>query len=174
MDGVESGVDKGSRIESEGVAPSLRAVMSRFPTGVTIVAAHDADGSPIGLTVNSFTSVSLDPPLVLVCINRRANSHDPLLAGGGFTVSILSGAQADVATRFAQSPSEGRFEGVEWSPAPSGKPVVAGCAAWLDCSIHSVVEAGDHTVILGHAEAADWTDQPALLFHRGVLGPVGE
>jgi flavin-dependent trigonelline monooxygenase, reductase component len=173
VDGLESGVDKGSRVEGEGGELSFRTVMSCFPTGVTVVATRDADGSPLGLTVNSFTSVSLDPPLVLVCINRHSNSHDSLLAGRGFTVSILSGAQVDTATRFAQRPSEGRFEGVAWLPAPSGNPVLAECAAWLDCSIHEVVRAGDHTIILGKAEAADWTDQPALLFHRGLLGPVG-
>ena len=173
MNGVERGLKKGSRSESESVELSFRTVLSCFPTGVTIVATRGPDGSPVGLTVNSFTSVSLDPPLVLVCINRHANSHDPLLAAPGFTVSILSGAQVDLATRFAMRPSEGRFEGVAWSPAPSGNPVLTGCAAWLDCSIHEVVNAGDHTIILGKTEAAGWTDQPALLFHRGLLGPVG-
>jgi 3-hydroxy-9,10-secoandrosta-1,3,5(10)-triene-9,17-dione monooxygenase reductase component len=97
-----------------------------------------------------------------------------LLAARGFTVSILSGAQADIASRFAKRPSEGRFAGIEWSPAPSENPVLAGCAAWLDCEVHEVVSAGDHTIILGRVVAADWTDEPALLFHRGNLGPVGE
>lgn len=168
-----SGAERGAPAWSESAELSFRTVMSCFPTGVTVVATRDAGGQPLGLTVNSFTSVSLDPPLVLVCINRHANSHDPLLAGRGFTVSILSGAQADVAARFAKRPSEGRFDGVAWRPAPSGNPVLAGCAAWLDCSVHEVVNAGDHTLILGKAEAAEWTDQPALLFHRGLLGPVG-
>jgi flavin reductase (DIM6/NTAB) family NADH-FMN oxidoreductase RutF len=147
--------------------------MSCFPTGVTVVATRDAEGRPVGLTVNSFTSVSLDPPLVLVCINRDANTHDLLLESGGFAVSILAGTQKDVAARFASRPSEGRFDGVDWSPAPSGHPIVTRCAAWLDCAIHEVVTAGDHTIILGRAVAADWTDEPALLFHRGALGPVG-
>jgi flavin reductase (DIM6/NTAB) family NADH-FMN oxidoreductase RutF len=147
--------------------------MSCFPTGVTVVATRDAEGQPLGLTVNSFTSVSLEPPLVLVCINRDSNTHDPLLTAGGFVVSILSGPQAEVAARFATRPSEGRFDGVEWRPAPSGNPILTGCAAWLDCSIEEVVMAGDHTIILGRAVAADWTDQPSLLFHRGTLGPVG-
>ena len=166
-------MEKGARVSDESAELSLRTVMSCFPTGVTVVATRDAEGQPLGLTVNSFTSVSLDPPLVLVCINTNANSHDPLLAAGGFTVSILSGAQADIAARFATHPSEGRFDGVRWTPAPSGSPVLAECAAWLDCSIHEVVSAGDHTIVLGRADAAGWTDQPALLFHRGLLGPVG-
>jgi flavin reductase (DIM6/NTAB) family NADH-FMN oxidoreductase RutF len=153
---------------------SFRTVMSCFPTGVTVVATPDARGVPVGLTVNSFTSVSLDPPLVLVCINRHANSHGPLLAAGGFTVSILSAAQADIAARFAAGPSDGRFDAVAWRPAPSGNPLLAGCVAWLDCTVHEVVTAGDHTMVLGRATAAEWTDEPALLFHRGSFGPVGE
>jgi len=167
------GVEKGARGHSASAEISLRTVMSCFPTGVTVVGTRDAEGQPLGLTVNSFTSVSLEPPLVLICINRDANTHDPLLAAGGFTVSILSAPQAEVAARFATRPSLGRFDGVEWSPAPSGNPVLVGCAAWLDCSIHEAVTAGDHTIILGRTVAAHWTDQPALLFHRGALGPVG-
>ncbi|HUF74932.1 MAG TPA: flavin reductase family protein [Longimicrobiales bacterium] len=170
---MDRGSERAARATSEGLELSLRTVMSCFPTGVTVVATRDTDGQPLGLTVNSFTSVSLDPPLVLVCINRHANSHDPLLGAGGFTVSVLSGAQADIAARFAKWPSERRFEGIEWRPAPSGNPVLAGCAAWLDCSIYEVVTGGDHTIVLGRAEAADWSDEPALLFHRGLLGPVG-
>jgi flavin-dependent trigonelline monooxygenase, reductase component len=174
---VEKGVDRssgrGAGATSESVGLSLRTVMSCFPTGVTVVATRNFDGRPLGLTVNSFTSVSLDPPLVLVCINKDANSHDPLLAAGGFTVSILSGAQADIAARFATRPSQGRFDAIEWSPAPSGNPVLARCAAWLDCSIHEVLTAGDHTIVLGRVQGAHWTDQPALLFHRGLLGPLG-
>ncbi len=165
--------DQGDRAELTAER-SFRTVMSCFPTGVTVVAARDAEGRPLGLTVNSFTSVSLEPPLVLVCINRGANSHDPLLAAAGFTVSILSASQSDIASRFAAAPSEGRFDDVEWSPAPSGNPVLAGSAAWLDCVVHEVVTAGDHTIVLGRAVAADWTEEPALLFHRGKLGPASE
>lgn len=168
------GVEKGARGHDRGAEVSLRTVMSCFPTGVTVVATRDAEGQPLGLTVNSFTSVSLEPPLVLICINRDSNTHDSLLAAGGFVVSILAGPQAGVAARFAIRPSEGRFDGVEWSPAPSGNPILAGCAAWLDCSIHEVATGGDHTIILGRAVAAHWTDQPALLFHRGTLRSVGE
>ena len=166
-------MEKGARASQGSTELSLRTVMSCFPTGVTVVATRDGGGGPLGLTVNSFTSVSLEPPLVLVCIDRDANSHDPLLAAGGFTVSVLSGPQADIAARFATRPSEGRFEGIDWSPAPSGNPVLSGCTAWLDCSVQEVLTAGDHTIVLAEVVAADWTEEPALLFHRGVLGPVG-
>ena len=100
--------------------PSLREVMGVYPTGVTIVAGRDADGIPFGLTVNSFTSVSLDPPLVLVCIGHSSSSHDRLVSGESFCVNVLSGAQGDVAARFAREPSEGRFDDVPWAPGTTG------------------------------------------------------
>lgn len=152
---------------------ALRAVMACFPTGVTVVATRDADGGPIGLTVNSFTSVSLDPPLVLVCIDRASQSHDRLLEAGAFAVSILAAGQADVARRFASRPSAGRFHGVSWFAAPSGSPVLAGSAAWIDCDVHEVITAGDHTIVLGLARAGGASDAPVLLFHRGEMRPDG-
>ena len=152
---------------------SLRTVMSCFPTGVTVVATCDPDGLPLGLTVNSFTSVSLEPPLVLVCIRQEANTHDPLLEADGFAVNILSAHQAEIAERFARRPSEGRFEGVAWSPSPSGSPVLSGVAAWLDCSIHEVVLAGDHSVVIGRAVAGGSSAEPPLLFHLGTLRSLG-
>lgn len=159
-----------SRVEEEG--SSFRAVMACFPTGVTVVATRDAAGTPVGLTVNSFTSVSLDPPLVLVCIDRDANTHDQVVDAASFTVSILSVRQAEVAMRFAKRPSEGRFENVEWVAAPSGHPVLSDAAAWLDCVIEEVISAGDHSIVLARAVAVGLGEQPALLFHRGALGPA--
>lgn len=153
---------------------SLRTVMACFPTGVTVVATLDAQGGPIGLTVSSFTSVSLDPPLVLVCIGRATTSHDRLIASGAFAVSVLSEHQVDVARRFASQPSEGRFDGISWRRAPSGNPVIEGATAWLDCLIEEVMGAGDHSIILGRAVAWGASEAPALLFHRGALTSVGE
>ena len=144
--------------------------MARFPTGVTVVAARNAAGEPIGLTVNSFTSVSLDPPLVLICIGHGSSSHDPIIDSKGFAVSVLSADQAQVATRFATRPSEGRFDEVEWRAAPSGHPVIEGAAAWLDCVIDDIVTAGDHSIILARTTALGASDMPALVFHRGEMG----
>ena len=151
---------------------TLRSVMACFPTGVTVVTTRDAQGAPMGLTVNAFTSVSLEPPLVLICIGRSAGSHDRLLASGAFAVSMLSEGQADIARRFARQPSDGRFEGVTWWQTPSGNPVIEGVTAWLDCSIEEVMEAGDHTIILGRPQSCGSSDTPALLFHRGALTSV--
>ncbi len=143
--------------------------MAAWPTGVTIVAARDEGGEPFGLTVNSFTSVSLDPPLVLVCIGHASTSHDRLVSAKHFAVSLLSGDQDALAWRFAQEPSEGRFEHVPWTPGPSGAPVLEGAVAWLDCASHEVLQGGDHSIVVGRVTNADVTDGPALLFFRGRL-----
>ncbi|MEM7414238.1 MAG: flavin reductase family protein [Gemmatimonadota bacterium] len=147
--------------------PTLRQVMGSYPTGVTIVSALDSDGEPFGLTVNSFTSLSLDPPLVLVCVGHTSRSHDRLVTGQHFSVNMLASDQGDVAMRFAKDPSEGRFDRVEWSPAESGSPFFRGATAALDCSVHSVLDGGDHSILVGRVDGVALTDRPALIYHRG-------
>lgn len=149
--------------------PSLREVMAGFPTGVTIVAACDDTGVPYGLTVNSFTSVSLEPPLVLVCIDHSSSSHDRLVTAGTFTVNILSGDQEAVAKRFSSDPSESRFDEVAWRPGPAGDPLLVDGVAWLGCSLDRALGAGDHTILVGRVETAGASDRHALLFHRGRM-----
>jgi flavin reductase (DIM6/NTAB) family NADH-FMN oxidoreductase RutF len=148
--------------------------MSRFPTGVTVVAAMGPQGLPFGLTVNSFTSVSLDPPLVLVCIDRGAASHDPLMDAPHFTVNVLASGQSDVASRFASEPTQGRFDAVVWHESTHGAPLVEGASAWLECSLHAMHEAGDHTILVGRVQSADAREGSALVFHRGRYGSTGE
>ena len=149
---------------------TLRAVMSRFPTGVTVVAAVDAQGAPFGFTVNSFTSVSLDPPLVLVCVDINSSSHAPLMAADHFTVNILGADQSHVADRFASEPSDGRFEAVAWGPSEHGAPLIEGASAWLECSRHEVLPGGDHSILLGRVESVGEVEGAELLFHRGGYG----
>lgn len=152
----------------------FRRVMSHFPTGVTVVAARDGDGEPYGLTVNSFTSVSLDPPLILVCIDHDSSSHDRLLEARTFTVSVLAADQAHIAARFSSTPSAERFRDLVWKGGPTGDPVVEGAAACLACSLRETHTAGDHTIVVGHVEAMDARDVDALVFYRrryGVVAP---
>jgi flavin reductase (DIM6/NTAB) family NADH-FMN oxidoreductase RutF len=151
---------------------TFRRMMGRFPTGVTVVAARNVDGEPYGLTVNSFTSVSLDPPLVLVCIDRKANSHDPLLASDTFAVSILAAHQADIAARFADAPSDERFHDLPWEAGPNGDPILEGAAAWVACSVWESHGAGDHTILVGRVESLGEGDADALVFHRSRYGTV--
>ena len=155
-------------------ARSFRQVMGRFPTGVTVVTARDGEGAPVGLTVNAFTSVSLDPPLVLVCIDHASGSHDRLLSAGSFAVNILSAAQGAVARRFASKPSMGRFEGIAWQPGPGGAPVLEGVSAWLECTREVAHQAGDHTILLGRVDAAGVGTPDALAFYGGAFTAVRE
>ena len=152
---------------------SLREVMSSYPTGVTIVAAREGDGEPFGLTVNSFTSLSLDPPLVLVCIGDSSTSHDRLIASDAFSVSLLAGDQGAIAGRFATDPSEGRFDEIDWEAGSLGAPIIAGSLASLECSRFDVLDGGDHSILIGRVEHAAVTERDALVYHRGRLSSLG-
>jgi flavin reductase (DIM6/NTAB) family NADH-FMN oxidoreductase RutF len=151
----------------------FKSVMGRFPTGVTVVAARDRDGEPCGLTVSSFASVSLVPPLVLVCIDRAATSHDRIVEAGGFGISILASTQTAVAERFAVEPAEGRFDDVAWNPSETGHPIIEGAAAWIDCEIHEVVPGGDHSILIGRAVAEGVGGANSMVYHRGAFGSAG-
>ena len=160
-------------MDDRSTRPTLREVMAGFPTGVTVVAASDDTGAPYGLTVNSFTSVSLDPPLVLVCIGHSSSSHDRLVEADTFVVNILASNQASTAVRFASEPSEGRFEEVAWSVGPTGDPVLDGTVAWLACTVTEVLTGGDHSILLGKVDGSWTSERPALVFHRGRLTSTG-
>lgn len=147
--------------------PTLREVMGSYPTGVTIVSTVDHAGDPVGLTVNSFTSLSLDPPLVLVCIGRTSRSHDRLVDGSHFSVNVLSADQSGLAIRFATDPAEGRFDEVDWHRGPSGSPIFREATATLECAVHSVLDGGDHSILVGRVDAAVLSERPALTYCRG-------
>ena len=152
---------------------SLREVMSSYPTGVTIVAAQEGEGEPFGLTVNSFTSLSLDPPLVLVCIGHSSVSHDRLIASDAFSVSLLAGDQGAIAGRFARDPSEGRFDEIEWEAGSLGAPLIRGSMAWLECARYDVLAGGDHSILVGRVEHSVVTGRDALVYQRGRLSSLG-
>jgi flavin reductase len=143
-----------SRIASGRTA--LRSVLGRFATGVTVVTAHG--GMPCGMTANAFTSVSLDPPLILVCVDRSAAIYKTVLSAGSFGVSMLSARQEHVARYFADhSRPRGaeEFSTVEWSPGPStGAPILHGALAWLDCALVNSYDGGDHEIFIGSVQAS--------------------
>jgi flavin reductase (DIM6/NTAB) family NADH-FMN oxidoreductase RutF len=128
---------------------AFRAAMRRFPTGVTIVTTL-ADGVPYGFTANAFTSVSLDPPMVLICVNREASAHPMIARSSIFCVNILAAGQAEVAKLFADhSRRTDRFAGIATRPAATGSPVIDGCLAYVDCRLAEEHTAGTHTVFIG-------------------------
>lgn len=163
---------------STGVHPSLwfRRVLGHFPTGVVIVTAIH-DGSPVGMSIGSFTSVSLEPPLVAILPAKTSMSWPNIAAAGAFCVNILNAGQEALCRTFATSGVD-KFAGVSWRAAPTGSPVLAGALAWLDCSMEQVVEAGDHYIALGRVTALDvgdeHEDQSAgpLVFFQGGYGTV--
>lgn len=159
-----------ARAKTDGPAAdpvSLRRVCGAFPTGVAIVSTRDADGAPCGLTVNSFTSVSLDPPLVLWSLNRHSPSLPHFDAAEAYTISILAHDQAHLAQRFS-TPVANKFEGVPHDVCEKGVPIVQGCLGYLECRPWSRVEAGDHVVFIWHVEHARMLSlQSPLAFHGG-------
>ncbi len=145
---------------------ALRNAFGAFLTGVTVVTTRNAAGDPIGFTANSFTSVSLDPPLLLVCLAKTSRNFDAMTGSTGFAVNILSEAQKDVSNTFAR-PVEDRFAAVSWRDGPHGSPIFADVSAWFDCSTHQVVEAGDHVILIGRVEAFEDTGLAGLGYARG-------
>jgi len=130
-------------------AAEFRSACGLFASGVTVVTRRLPDDSPYGMTVSSFTSVSLDPPLVLVCIDRGARFLGELSHDEPFAVNILSERQQHIAARFANRDEEDRFAGVEWAPGWNGVPLVAGVVVTFACSLHRTFPSGDHVILIG-------------------------
>jgi len=153
---------------------ALRNAFGAFMTGVTVVTTHDQDGNPLGFTANSFTSVSLDPPLVLVCLANSSSNYDAFNSAAGFAVNVLAEDQKEVSNTFAR-PVEDRFAAVTWKNGPQGSPVFDGVSAWFDCSMFNRVEAGDHLILIGEVKAFENNTHPGLGYARGAyVTPAAE
>ena len=148
----------------------FRRILGHWGSGVAVVATHPPGARPWGLTANAFASVSLDPPLVLVCVDVRADTHDGLHVAGAFAVSVLAADQERLARRFAADDVADKFEGVAWRTEVTGAPVLEDAVAWVDCRVWAAHPAGDHTIFVGQVLAGDAADRPALLFYRGGFG----
>ena len=146
---------------------AFRAALGMFATGVTIVTARDADGVLVGLTANSFNSVSLEPPLVLWSLSRAAGSMPVFERGSHYAINILAASQHTLAERFA-SKAEDRFSDVAFSDGAGGAPVLEGAAAVFECFNRSQYEEGDHVIFVGEVERCSWRQGAApLIFHGG-------
>ena len=153
---------------------TYRQVLGHFPTGVTVITGS-ADGEPVGFTIGSFASVSLDPPLVGFLPMVTSDRWAKIAATGSFCVNVLGADQGDLCWQFAKGSIEHPFEGVEWTPSEhTGSPILAGAIAWMDCTIEQVVDAGDHYFVMGRLVGLHHVDAEAnpapLLFFRGKLG----
>ena len=153
---------------------ALRNAFGSFMTGVTVVTTHDDAGNPLGFTANSFTSVSLEPPLVLVCLANTSSNYETFAATKQFAINILSEAQIEVSNTFAR-PVEDRFATVDWQPGPHGSPILDSVSAWFDCAMHKTVDAGDHLILIGQVKAFDQDIAPGLGYARGAyVTPAAE
>ena len=149
--------------------------MAQFASGVTIVTAWDGGQQPVGLTASAFTSVSLSPPLLLVCVAHNAQSYASLRGAGRFAVNILSAGQETLSNRFATSTINGaeKFVGVAYRPGRLGLPVLDDAVAQIECSTVHAYPGGDHTIFVGRVEAVETrTETEPLLYFRGRYGRV--
>ena len=160
----------------EAVAPRLqRRTMGHFATGVAVITARDGSGRVFGATANSLTSVSLEPPLLLVCLRHRSETLDAIRQSHHFGVTILSAGQRDISGRFARASTPDTWDGVEWHDA-AGVPMISGGVAELRCDLHELVPGGDHAIVIGQVVGADYPDgapEPRL-YHRGAYAELAE
>lgn len=146
---------------------ALRNALGAFATGVTIITTRRESGEPVGLTANSFSSVSLTPPLVLWSLSRRSQSLAVFESCTHFAINVLAADQRALSQRFA-TPTADKFSGVDWTPGAGGAPLLVGAAAHLICESFSRLDGGDHVIFLGHiASFHAWDDRAPLIFWRG-------
>lgn len=141
---------------------AVKNVHRQFPTGVTVVTAQ-RDGQTYGLAINAFSSVSLEPPVVLVSVAATAETHPRLFGVDHVAVNILAEDQTELLAAFAKSGGD-KFAGVSWSPGPQGSPILDGCAATLELQIEKRLQAYTHTIFTGRVIAATASDRPPLLY----------
>lgn len=144
---------------------TFRKACARFATGIAIATVTAHDGTPCGLTINSFTSVSASPPLVLICVDYRCAILQHFRTSSYFGVNILREGQRELSVRFAERQFD-RFEGIRWHRTSSGVPLLEGVLATLECSVTQVVEAGDHAVFIAEVLNARWDNGNPLLYFR--------
>jgi len=149
----------------------LRKVLGHFATGVTVVTTRLASGQPWGFTVNAFTSVSLTPPLILICVDHRTESFQAMSRAETFAVNFLAEDQEEIARLFA-SKSKDRFERTAYTDSPEGNPLLEGCLGFLECRRIAAHAHGDHDVIIGEVVRAKASGGAPLLFYRSAFGRV--
>jgi flavin reductase (DIM6/NTAB) family NADH-FMN oxidoreductase RutF len=155
-------------MSSAAVSPELfRRACALFATGVAVLSTRGADGTPHGLTVNAFCSLSLTPPLVLVAVDRVCSLLETFEKSGHFALNFLSQSQRNLSIRFSEIP-EGRFTGVSWSPGVDGAPLIDSVIGSIQCRTTRIIDAGDHRALIGEAVAAGIGEGDPLVFFRSM------
>lgn len=153
---------------------SLRQALGQYATGVTVVTARggaETSGQLVGLTVNSFASVSLDPPLVLWSLGLGSPSLKAFQSASHFAVNVLAADQAAISQRFAQ-PKTDKFAGLEWEVGAGGTALLPDCCAWFECRTEAKYEGGDHIIFIGRVEQFRRAERPPLVFHGGAYAEL--
>jgi flavin reductase (DIM6/NTAB) family NADH-FMN oxidoreductase RutF len=148
----------------------FRRILGHWVSGVAVVATRMKDGKLCGLTANAIASVSLQPPLILVCVEHAADSHDCIRESGSFSVNMLASDQERIARRFATWEVDTKFEGLAFHTAATGAPILDDALAWVDCTVWAEHQAGDHTIFIGEVKAGDAREGTPLMYYRGGYG----
>ncbi|HXW84251.1 MAG TPA: flavin reductase family protein [Candidatus Binataceae bacterium] len=151
----------------------LRRVMGHFATGVTVITTRRSSGELHGLTANAFTSLSLTPPLVVICVDKKAESYPCFEESKIFTVNILAADQESLSRRFAVSGGD-KFIGVAYRAGGNGAPILEGTIAHIECKVVSAADGGDHTIYIGEVLEAETREAKPLLFFRGGYREIGD
>ncbi|HSJ65645.1 MAG TPA: flavin reductase family protein [Gemmatimonadaceae bacterium] len=151
---------------------TFRSVLGRFASGVTIITVRDGDVDH-GMTASAFCSLSLDPPLTLVCVDRSTRMHELLTVAEAYAVSLLASHQEAISRRFAEPPDDTRFDGIGFDRGVTGAPLLHEALAHVECEVVDRHAGGDHTIIIGRVIAADAWDARPLLYYRGGYAELG-
>lgn len=158
-------------VTAPDVNPALfRQLLGRFATGVTVLTTRDLAGDPVGMTASSLAAVSLNPPLLSVCVDVTADMHRALSASGGFVINVLAQDQEELSRRFADLPPEARFQGVAWREAGEGLVLLDGALAHIECERYAEFPLGDHTLFVGRVTGGAVGEGEPLLYYRGGYG----
>lgn len=151
---------------------AFRDTLGHFATGVTIITTRDEAGQSTGLTANSFSSLSLDPPLVLWSLGKSSQSHEAFCNGGKFAINVLAADQRELCKQFTRKDID-RFAGVELIEGVTGAPLIPGCLAWFECTLEHAYEGGDHTILVGRVVRFAQGEGEPLIFYKGGFWDQG-
>ncbi len=145
----------------------FRRILGHWASGVAVVTTRTPDGRPCGLTANAISSLSLDPPLVLTCVERKADTHDCILSRRSFAINVLDNTGEAIARRFAAAGIDAKFEGLAFHDEVTGAPVLDDALAWVDCELHAQYDGGDHSIFVGRVVMGGARDADPLMYFRG-------
>jgi flavin reductase (DIM6/NTAB) family NADH-FMN oxidoreductase RutF len=148
----------------------FRRILGHWASGVSVVTTRTPAGRPCGLTANAISSLSLDPPLVLACVERDADTHDCIVTTRKFAISILAESGERLARLFATAHAEQKFDGIAFRDEVTGAPVLEDAIAWVDCELHAQYDGGDHSIFIGRVVAGDAREGAPLLYYRSGYG----